>query len=167
MKKENNVKKMRWNMKNPDSLKWYFLIGALIGAVLFVLIYGFSVLNVTNDAWLMTGKDLQQHYIGWKYYRDAAWNFPIGLHDGLTHPYMVSVLYTDSIPLFAIFFKALSPLLPETFQYFGLFGLMCYMLNGGFAALIVAKFGRINCTVLWEVCSLSFLHLYCSVCLDC
>lgn len=139
MKKENNVKKMRWNMKNPDSLKWYFLIGALIGAVLFVLIYGFSVLNVTNDAWLMTGKDLQQHYIGWKYYRDAAWNFPIGLHDGLTHPYMVSVLYTDSIPLFAIFFKALSPLLPETFQYFGLFGLMCYMLNGGFAALIVAK----------------------------
>ena len=33
MKKENNVKKMRWNMKNPDSLKWYFLIGALIGAV--------------------------------------------------------------------------------------------------------------------------------------
>ena len=76
MKKENNVKKMRWNMKNPDSLKWYFLIGALIGAVLFVLIYGFSVLNVTNDAWLMTGKDLQQHYIGWKYYRDAAWNFP-------------------------------------------------------------------------------------------
>ena len=52
MKKENNVKKMRWNMKNPDSLKWYFLIGALIGAVLFVLIYGFSVLNVTNDAWL-------------------------------------------------------------------------------------------------------------------
>ena len=102
MKKENNVKKMRWNMKNPDSLKWYFLIGALIGAVLFVLIYGFSVLNVTNDAWLMTGKDLQQHYIGWKYYRDAAWNFPIGLHDGLTHPYMVSVLYTDSIPLFSL-----------------------------------------------------------------
>ena len=42
MKKENNVKKMRWNMKNPDSLKWYFLIGALIGAVLFVLIYGFK-----------------------------------------------------------------------------------------------------------------------------
>lgn len=139
MKKENNVKKMRWNMKNPDSLKWYFLIGALIGAVLFVLIYGFSVLNVTNDAWLLTGKDLQQHYIGWKYYRDAAWNFPIGLHDGLTHPYMVSVLYTDSIPLFAIFFKALSPLLPETFQYFGLFGLMCYMLNGGFAGIDCGK----------------------------
>lgn len=94
MKKMNNVKKMRWNMKNLDSLKWYFLIGALIGAVLFVLIYGFGVLNVTNDAWLLTGKDLQQHYIGWKYYRDAAWTFPIGLHDGLTHPYMVSVLYT-------------------------------------------------------------------------
>lgn len=52
---------------------------------------------------------------------------------------MVSVLYTDSIPLFAIFFKALSPLLPETFQYFGLFGLMCYMLNGGFAGIDCCK----------------------------
>ena len=39
MKKENNVKKMRWIMKNPDSLKWYFLIGALIGAVLLVMVY--------------------------------------------------------------------------------------------------------------------------------
>lgn len=139
MKKERQTKEMKFKVKNPDSLKWYFLIGALIGAVLFVAIYGFGVLNVTNDAWLLTGKDLQQHYIGWKYYRDAAWTFPIGCHDGLTHPYMVSVLYTDSIPLFAIFFKLLSPILPETFQYFGLFGLMCYMLNGGFAALIVAK----------------------------
>ncbi|MDD5995115.1 MAG: DUF6311 domain-containing protein [Clostridiales bacterium] len=142
MKKERQTKEMKFKVKNPDSLKWYFLIGALIGAVLFVAIYGFGVLNVTNDAWLLTGKDLQQHYIGWKYYRDAAWTFPIGCHDGLTHPYMVSVLYTDSIPLFAIFFKLLSPILPETFQYFGLFGLMCYMLNGGFAALLLAKINK-------------------------
>ena len=72
MKKERQMKEMKVKVKNPDSLKWYFLIGALIGAVLFVAIYGFGVLNVTNDAWLLTGKDLQQHYIGWKYYRDAA-----------------------------------------------------------------------------------------------
>ncbi len=119
-----------------------FMIGALLGAVLFMCIYGLDVLNVTYDKWLLTGKDLQQHYIGWKYYRNSAWTFPIGLHDGLTHPYYVSVLYTDSIPLFAIIFKALSPILPDTFQYFGLFGLMCYVLNGGLAALLIARINK-------------------------
>lgn len=133
-------------MKNLKKYNWkfltYFAIGAALGAVLFVCIYGFKVLDFTYDDWLLTGRDLQQHYVGWKYYRNSAWTFPIGLHDGLTHPYYVSVLYTDSIPLFAIFFKMLSPILPETFQYFGLFGLMCFMLNGGFASLLIAKFNK-------------------------
>ncbi len=119
-----------------------FIIGMLLGALFFVCIYGFGVLNVTNDSWLLTGRDLQQHYIGWKFFRNADWSFPIGLHDGLTYPYKVSVLYTDSIPLFAIFFKLLSPILPETFQYFGLFGLMCFMLNGGIGGVLVAKLNK-------------------------
>lgn len=119
-----------------------FLIGALLGAVFFLGIYGFEVLDVTNDSWLLTGRDLQQHYVGWKYFRAADWSFPLGVHNGLTYPYKVSVLYTDSIPLFAIFFKILSPILPETFQYFGLFGLMCYVLNGGFASVLIAKLNK-------------------------
>lgn len=126
-----------------------FMIGAVLGAVFFIGIYGFDVLNVTNDSWLLTGWDLQQHYIGWKFFRDADWSFPIGVHDALTYPYKVSVLYTDSIPLFAIFFKLLSPILPETFQYFGLFGLMCFMLNGGIGGVLVAKINksRIYCAL--------------------
>lgn len=119
-----------------------FLIGALLGAAFFLIIYGFDILDVTNDSWLLTGRDLQQHYIGWKFFRNADWTFPIGLHDGLTYPHNISVLYTDSIPLFAIFFKLLSPILPDTFQYFGLFGLMCFVLNGGIGALLVAKINR-------------------------
>lgn len=144
------------NFMKKNSLASYFIIGAVLGAVLFVGIYGFGVLNFTNDTWLLTGKDLQQHYIGWKFYRDAAWSFPIGLHDGLTHPYSVSVLYTDSIPLFAIFFKLLSPILPETFQYFGLFGLMCYVLNGGVASVLIAK---INKNKLFCACGSVFFIL--------
>ena len=90
-------------VRNSKFLK-YFSIGAVIGAVLFIGIYGIGVLNFTNDGWLLTGRDLQQHYVGWKYFRAADWSFPLGNHDGLTYPYKVSVLYTDSIPLFAIFF---------------------------------------------------------------
>lgn len=119
-----------------------FLIGAVLGIIFFVAIYGFSVLNFTNDAWLLTGRDLQQHYIGWKAFRSADWTFPIGMHNRLTYPYEISVLYTDSIPLFAIIFKLLSPVLPQTFQYFGLFGLTCFIMNGGIGALLVARFSR-------------------------
>lgn len=136
--KESGIMKM-WK---KNSIYVYFGIGALLGAVLFLAIYGVSVLDVTNDSWLVTGKDLQQHYVGWKFFRSADWQFPLGVHDKITHPYAISVLYTDSIPLFAIFFKLLSPILPETFQYFGLFGLMCYVLNGGVAAVLLAKISR-------------------------
>ena len=129
-------------MEKKDSSWIYFVLGIIIGAVFFVGIYGFRVLDFTYDEWLLTGKDLQQHYVGWKYFRNADWSFPIGLHDGLTYPYQVGILYTDSIPLFAIFFKILSPILPETFQYFGLFGLMCYILNGGMASLLIARFNK-------------------------
>ena len=46
----------------------YFLIGGILGALFFLAIYGGYVLDVTNENWLLTGKDLTQHYIGWKYY---------------------------------------------------------------------------------------------------
>lgn len=130
-------------MKNKDrKYGVYFGIGAAVGFVLFLVVYGYHVLNFTNDTWLLTGKDLQQHYLGWKFFRNAPWSFPLGMHDSFTTPDSISVLYTDSIPLFALFFKLLSPILPETFQYFGLFGLMCYILNGGMASLIVSRFNK-------------------------
>lgn len=130
-------------MKNKNrTYSIYLGIGAAIGLVLFLVVYGFRVLDFTNDTWLLTGKDLQQHYLGWKFFREAPWSFPLGMHDSFTTPDSISVLYTDSIPLFALFFKLLSPVLPETFQYFGLFGLLCYVLNGAMASLIVSRFNK-------------------------
>lgn len=121
-----------------------FFAGCLIGSLVFVCIYGIRILDVTYDAWLSDSSqceklwDLTQHYLGWVYYRKSPWHFPIGLLDGL-YSESVSILYTDSIPLFAIFFKLLSPILPETFQYFGIFGLLCYAFMGGFGTLFLRK----------------------------
>lgn len=131
-----------------------FLMGCLAGCILFILIYGFRILIPTNDAWLINSTqeeglwDLSQHYYGWCFYRRSAWHFPIGLMDGI-YCKPVSIVYTDSIPLFALIFKLLSPLLPDTFQYFGLFGLLCYGLAGGFGALVAARFtDSIFCCIL-------------------
>lgn len=109
----------------------------LLGALCFTAVYGIRVLNPCYDDWLLNRGDLTQHYLGWCFFRRSAWTFPIGLTDGLAYPDYSSVIFTDSIPLLAVFFKLLSPLLPETFQYFGWWGLACFMLQGLFAAKLL------------------------------
>ena len=57
-------------------------------------------------------------------------------------PYKFSVVYEDSIPLFALFFKLFSPILPKTFQYFGLFGIVCYILQSILGCELIYRFTR-------------------------
>lgn len=130
---ENKVK------KHPVIL--LFLLGFVLGALLFVLTYGVKVLDVTYDAWIFRIKDvdIHQHYLGWCHFRACPWNFPPGLMDSLSYPYKISVLWTDSIPLFAMIFKCFRNVLPETFQYFGLYGLLSFALTGAFSAVLVHR----------------------------
>jgi len=124
-----------------------FLIGAIIGAIVFIQFFGLTTVDPTNTNWIYSNMgDVTQHHLGWVYFRNTPWTFPIGLTDGISSGSMVSCMYTDSLPLFAIFFKLLSPVLPETFQYFGLWGVVCFALNGGFGALLLR---RINSSLLF------------------
>lgn len=127
--------------KNSNLKKAFvFLSGAVIGTVIFILIYGIYVLNPTYDDWILErGGDSVQHHLGWIFFRHSPWHFPLGLIDGLSSAGSVSCMYTDSIPILAVFFKLLSPILPETFQYMGLWALICYILNGGFSAILMYK----------------------------
>lgn len=135
----NNKKDEIYNSITKKQLWLLFVAGGLIGSIIFIVCYGVSVLNVTNDSWLLSGEDLMQHYVGWKAYRSSEWHFPIGLTEGLYYPHTTCVIFTDSIPLFAIFFKLFSPILPETFQYFGIWGITTFFLMGGVSAVIIRK----------------------------
>ncbi len=119
-------------------------ICALLGAAVFILLYGVHILNPSYTDWLLTSEDgdLTQHYLGWKFYRHAGWGFPFGTLDTLAYPNRTSIIFTDSIPLFAFFFKLFRFLLPVRFQYFGWFGLMCFMLQGALGAVLVKKYLR-------------------------
>lgn len=119
----------------------WFIYGMLLGAACFVAIYGLRVLDFTNDSWIMFkgDPDIRQHYLGWCHYRTSKWTFPIGMIDSLSYPTPVSVIYSDSIPGLALIFKAFSAFLPDTFQYLGLYGLICFMLTGGMASLIIRR----------------------------
>lgn len=130
-------------------LKILFLLGAMLGALVFIGIYGVRILDFTNTGWLFYGdNDLRQHYIAWCNYRLDPWHFPIGLVDSLSYPNSVSIIYTDSIPIFAVLFKAMSPILPSVFQYFGLFGILSFMLMGGLSSILIARFTDDNLVCL-------------------
>ena len=81
----------------------------ILGGLIFLFIYGWQVLDVAKISWLLGGVDLTQHYLGWAYFRQAPWQFPFGLMTSVTYPHPLSVIYTDAIPLCAVFFKMLSP----------------------------------------------------------
>lgn len=115
------------------------IVAALLGGIAFALIYGIKILNPLYTDWLLTGGDPSQHYLGWEFFRRSSWYFPFGLTDQLAYPLKTSVIYTDSIPIFAVFFKLFRSILPRQFQYFGIWGLLCFVLQGYYAAKILGE----------------------------
>ena len=108
------------------------MVPIFIGVLTFLIIYGIAPLNPQNDAWIMAGydgNDIMQHYSGWLAFRDSAWRFPIGLAEDMAVGDGTFISYTDSIPWVAVFFKMFRNFLPETFQYFGIYTLLCYILQ--------------------------------------
>lgn len=129
----------KWNKIRTSSVFLYVVVSLLM-LVIFCLIYGIYVLNPFYVDWLMSGGDLSQHYLGWRGYRISKWIFPIGNTNSLAYPSDTSVIFTDSIPIFAVFFKLFSPVLPENFQYLGWGGAVCYVLQGIFSVKIMKNF---------------------------
>lgn len=113
--------------------KWGIYISILFAIIVFFSKIGPSALNPTEDNWLRTShSDWTPDYVAWMYYRQAEWSFPIGIFDGYSYPEKISVGLTGAIPLLAIPFKLLDPVLPEKFQYFGIWLLLCFILQAYF-----------------------------------
>ena len=127
--------KIRELLKKDITL--YFLV-ALLCSFIFGCIYGFKILNPTYIDWIFERVgDISQHYVGWEAYRLGRWTFPIGVTNMVSYPTYISVMHTDSIPILAFFFKLVSFLLPKTFQYLGLYGFICFILQGILCSRII------------------------------
>lgn len=125
------------------SSRWLLIFaGSLIGIIIFIAVYGVRVVIPTNTDWLLTGGDLSQHYIGWEFFRNSEWTFPVGVAKDLAYPHGLAITFMDSLPLLAIPFKVISGVLPEQFQYFGAWGLFSYAALGGFAAVILRRWTK-------------------------
>ncbi len=124
------------------SKRWQVLaLGALIGLIVFGFLYGFEVVNPTYTDWIWHGEthDTAQHQLGWEFYRAESSG---GMIKRLAPPTGLSMIFMDVIPLVALMVKPLTGVLPANFQYFGLWGLGCYILMGGIGALLVDTIWR-------------------------
>ena len=119
---------------------WHYWVIALLSLSAFVLLYGHKIINPGYTDWLLGKGDLSQHYIGWQAFKNGNWLFPIGLTDQLAYPTHTSIIFTDSIPILAVFFKLFRAILPTEFQYFGIWGILCFVLLGIFSARIIERF---------------------------
>lgn len=116
-----------------------WILAGLFGALMYLAIAGWGPLDPTNLAWLYRQGDIAGAYNGWALYRDTPWQSQIALNPAYGIDFSGSILYADAIPLMAIPFKALSPILPETFQYFGIWTFMSFVLQGVFGWFVMGK----------------------------
>ena len=118
-------------------LKKETFIPIALGVIGFLLVVEITPLNFQNIGWLSKG-DALFNYIGWEIYRYGPWTNPVGLNPNYGLEFSSSIVYSDSIPIFAIFFKIFSGFLGEPFQYFGLWLLLCFVLQAIFGYKIAA-----------------------------
>lgn len=107
------------------------LLPLLLGVLAFFLVIGPRALDPQNIAWLKDG-DPATHYLGWVNFRHGPWTFPLGLNPSYGLELGSALIFSDSNPLLAMLFKPFDGWLPETFQYFGLWLLACFVLQAWF-----------------------------------
>ena len=113
------------------------VFGAVAGVAVYFLVLDPRLLDPSYWIWLMEGDPAAQ-YLGWRFFRAEAWQWPPGAFRRYGLEVGSAIPYTDAIPIAAFAGKALSSWLPEPFQYFGLWALLCFALQGWFGGMLAS-----------------------------
>lgn len=124
------------------SRTWLFWCIAAAAGILDVwLLIGWREINPLNLSWLKG--DAAQYEVGWEFLRhEAHWTFPPTWVTRLDYPSGVSVSNLDCIPLVAVLLRPFGPLLPQNFQYLGLYAVSSYVLQAYFGLRLVSLFAE-------------------------
>ena len=142
------MKKAIQLLSNLSTEKFHLpLLGMFIGFSVYFSCFGYKFLNPFFIDWIMYG-DPAQHFIGWHFFRSEPWGIPLGKIQSYLFPDGTSIVYTDSIPLMAILLKPFSSVLPDVFQYQGIWVLLSYTLQGLFASLLLGKVSKAPLPIL-------------------
>lgn len=127
---------MQWN---SPCKKIFPLFALLMGGV-----YGFNIIGIVaidpfNTAWQFNAHDSTTHFFGWEFFRNEPWSLPPGRIRSYLFPHGTSIVFTDSIPLAAFVLKFFNLLLPSDFQYFGIWRLLSYAMQGLIGYLLIFR----------------------------
>ncbi len=163
-----NIRSSTW--LGFDLSAWQAYILALVLALGF-LAYLFPWAMFQGNSIIFDFGDNAQHTSGWWYYAKDTWHFPLLHTSRVDHPEGISIAFTDSIPLAALFFKALMTVLPswfpEHFHYFGWWIGFVFITQALSATLLMRALGAksIFATVLvvlfvltWPVIQVRYSH---------
>lgn len=118
-----------------------FLISLVCGLAWYMFFYGRYPLYFSNVDWTYAaGGDVLKAQIGWEWFRQEGWHFPLGRIESYGFPAGTSLSFLDSIPLMAIPLKLLSPLLDQNFQYLGVWEMISLIGQLLFGMLILGEF---------------------------
>ncbi len=162
--------------------RWRPWAGALLGLAWFIALGGGPALDPTHLDWLGWG-DWTKSVLGWWFFRDAPWSFPLGRTPDLMPPLLTTVGFTDSNPWVSVLLKPFTRVLPRDFQFIGIWLAACLALQGFMgvklmsvitprashqmigaaffvlAPVLVFRFGHDALCAHWMVTALLWLHL--------
>ena len=119
--------------------KIYFLF-VLISFAWLVSIVGLNNISFQSTEWLYQGNDSELPQMGWYFFKNDIWRFPLGSNPNYGMNYGSSIVFADSIPILSILFKLFKSYLSENFQYISFWYFICFFLQLFFSYKILEKF---------------------------
>ena len=138
------LKRLEAILLQERSLKELLILASSIGLLFIICQFKPSFILGYSDHWKYGVEDFQQHLIGYRYFIQEKWHFPIFEINNYRYPIGTNIIYTDSIPALAIFGKLFRILLPKNFHPFGLWFTFCFIAQAVCLTLIVFKLGQKN-----------------------
>ena len=147
--------------KTQITIKIIYFIIALYLTIFFI---GPNNIWFNSIDWLIGSGDSTNAQLSWQYFKDDIWRFPLGKNPNYGLEVSNSIIFTDNIPIFAIFFKILSPIIYDKFQYFSLWIFTCFFLQLYFSyKLIISatnnKYFSIISSLFFLLCPFLFFRL--------
>ena len=85
---------------------------AAIGLAMLLIVYGPAFVFGTSSYWDMPALDHRSYLMGYRYFLDEPWGWPIFETHTLNVPYAQSIAFNDSLPLWALASKVVATIIP-------------------------------------------------------
>ena len=126
------------NSKSQVTHNIALLFFSFLALIFGIYLYGARAIP-TFTGWMMHG-DLATYYLSWLFLRVEPWTFPFGQISGYVHPQLTSIVFSDAVPIIAIFLKIFKNIFPDSIQYHGMVVLLNFFLQGFFSILLLRRF---------------------------